>query len=75
MPVFERQRASTKEGLVTESFSRARHGVRARRSKLRKRVNNYGGCKTAPPAFLAAAKIAAIQARSARLSALQRDQA
>jgi len=28
---------------------------------LRKRVNNYGGCKKAPPAFLAAAKLAAIK--------------
>jgi hypothetical protein len=31
------------------------------RSKLRKRVNGYGGCKVAPPAFLAAAKLAAIK--------------
>jgi hypothetical protein len=30
-------------------------------SKLRKRVNGYAGCKTAPPAFLAAAKIAAFK--------------
>jgi hypothetical protein len=28
------------------------------RSKLRKRMNGYGGCKTAPPAFLEAAKVA-----------------
>jgi hypothetical protein len=28
---------------------------------LRKRVNGYGGCKTAPPAFLEAAKLAAIK--------------
>jgi hypothetical protein len=31
------------------------------RSKLRKRVNGYAGCKVAPPAFLAAAKIAAFK--------------
>jgi hypothetical protein len=31
------------------------------RSKLRKRVNGYAGCKTAPPAFLEAAKIAAFR--------------
>ena len=31
------------------------------RSKLRKRVNGYAGCKAAPPAFLAAAKLAAIK--------------
>jgi hypothetical protein len=31
------------------------------RSKLRKRVNGYAGCKTAPPAFLAAAKLAAFK--------------
>ena len=47
-----------------------------KRSKLRKRVNGYGGCKTAPAAFLAAAKLAAIKpGRSNRrlCSAIKRD--
>jgi hypothetical protein len=49
-----------KEGLVTEFFTRAtwRPG---QRSRLRKRTKPYGGCKTAPPAFLEAAKLAAIK--------------
>jgi hypothetical protein len=48
---------SMKEGLVTEFFTRAtwRPGQKFR---LRKRMKPYGGCKTAPPAFLEAAKVA-----------------
>ena len=45
---------------MTEFFSRETWRAGGR-SKLRKRVNNYGGCKVAPPAFLAAAKLAAIK--------------
>ena len=47
------------------------------RSKLRKRVNNYGGCKVAPPAFLAAAKLAAIKPGRANrrlCSSIKRDE-
>jgi hypothetical protein len=51
---------SRKEGFVTDFFTRATWRAGGR-SKLRKRVNNYGGCKVAPPAFLAAAKLAAIK--------------
>jgi hypothetical protein len=50
----------TKEGLVTDFFTRETWRAGGR-SKLRRRVNNYAGCKTAPPAFLAAAKIAAFK--------------
>jgi hypothetical protein len=42
---------------VTEFFTRETWRA-GNRSKLRKRVNGYAGCKTAPPAFLAAAKLA-----------------
>ena len=45
---------------MTEFFTRESWRAGGR-SKLRKRVNGYGGCKTAPPAFLAAAKLAAIK--------------
>ena len=45
---------------MTEFFTRETWRAGGR-SKLRKRVNNYGGCKAAPPAFLAAAKLAAIK--------------
>jgi hypothetical protein len=48
------------EGLVTDFFTRETWRA-GNRSKLRKRVNGYGGCKKAPPAFLAAAKLAAIK--------------
>jgi hypothetical protein len=48
------------ESLVTEFFTRETWR-RGGRSRLRKRVNGYAGCKTAPPAFLAAAKIAAFK--------------
>jgi hypothetical protein len=45
---------------VTEFFTRSTWRAGGR-SKLRKRMNAYGGCKVAPPAFLAAAKLAAIK--------------
>jgi len=51
---------STEEGTMSEFFTRETWRA-GNRSKLRKRVNGYGGCKTAPPAFLAAAKLAAIK--------------
>jgi hypothetical protein len=57
---FERSRFSVKEGLVTEFFTRETWRAGGR-SKLRKRVNGYAGCKMAPPAFLAAAKLAAFK--------------
>jgi hypothetical protein len=50
----------TKKGIVTDFFTRETWRAGSR-SKLRKRVNGYGGCKVAPPAFLAAAKLAAIK--------------
>ena len=50
----------TKKGIVTDFFTRETWRAGGR-SKLRKRVNGYGGCKVAPPAFLAAAKLAAIK--------------
>ena len=53
-----RQRAFHKRGPRDGVFHARDMASRARRSKLRKRVNDYAGCKTAPPAFLAAAKIA-----------------
>jgi hypothetical protein len=51
---------SRKEGFVTNFFTKETWRAGGR-SKLRKRVNGYGGCKVAPPAFLAAAKLAAIK--------------
>ena len=51
---------STTEGPVSDFFTKETWRAGGR-SKLRKRVNGYGGCKTAPPAFLAAAKLAAIK--------------
>ena len=42
---------------MTEFFTRETWRA-GNRSKLRKRVNGYAGCKVAPPAFLEAAKIA-----------------
>jgi hypothetical protein len=45
---------------VTEFFTRETWRA-GKRSKLRKRVNGYAGCKVAPLAFLAAAKIAAFK--------------
>jgi hypothetical protein len=48
------------EGQVSDFYTRETWRAGGR-SKLRKRVNGYGGCKTAPPAFLAAAKLAAIK--------------
>ena len=45
---------------MTEFFTRSTWRAGGR-SKLRKRMNAYGGCKVAPPAFLAAAKLAAIK--------------
>jgi hypothetical protein len=51
---------SMKEGFVTNFFTKETWRAGGR-SKLRKRVNGYGGCKVAPPAFLAAAKLAAIK--------------
>jgi hypothetical protein len=45
---------------VTDFFTRETWRA-GKRSKLRKRLNCYAGCKTAPPAFLAAAKIAAFK--------------
>jgi hypothetical protein len=50
----------TKESLVTEFFTRETWRA-GNRSKLRKRKHCYAGCKVAPPAFLAAAKIAAFK--------------
>ena len=40
-----------------------------RKNRLRKRTKPYAGCKTAPAAFLEAAKTNPIQTRPARLSA------
>jgi hypothetical protein len=48
------------EGQMSDFYTRESWRAGGR-SKLRKRVNNYGGCKVAPPAFLAAAKLAAIK--------------
>ena len=48
------------EGQVSDFYTRETWRAGGR-SKLRKRVNPYGGCKVAPPAFLAAAKLAAIK--------------
>jgi hypothetical protein len=50
----------TKEGLVTDFFTRETWRAGGR-SRLRKRTKPWGGQKTAPPAFLAAAKLAAIK--------------
>jgi hypothetical protein len=49
----------SKEGLVTDEnrFTRATWR-RGGRSRLRKRMKPWGGCKTASPAFLEAAKVA-----------------
>jgi hypothetical protein len=51
---------SMEEGTMSEFFTRETWRAGGR-SKLRKRVNPYAGCKTAPVAFLAAAKLAAIK--------------
>jgi hypothetical protein len=45
----------TKEGLVTDFFTRETWRA-GKKSRLRKRVHAYAGCKTAPAAFLEAAK-------------------
>jgi hypothetical protein len=57
MPAFEPRRAFMEKGTMSEFFTREtwRSG---KKFKLRKRVNNYAGRKTAPVEFLAAAKIA-----------------
>jgi hypothetical protein len=48
------------EGTMSEFFTRETWRAGGR-SKLRKRVHGYAGCKVAPPAFLAAAKAAAFK--------------
>ena len=57
MPVFERQRAFHERGPRDGGdFFTRETWRRGRRSRLRKRTKPYGGRKTAPPAFLEAAK-------------------